>query len=411
MSLYLRRVSERYIAADYGTGLKLYPVANTGTPTIPSLNPTPPTNLDYIATTTSLSVTWDQSTPGSGDSLASYIVYTSTNGGATWILRATVPDPSTTALITGLVIGTEYWVRIQAISDLGRASAFSAILIASTLSSGGVVATTLLGYSSTQWNTDYAVFGKPDIVRQYYGPATSIPYPTGPYPSDVPWATSWKPYDGSSKAEVNASLEAIAGGSMDSIFNTWLGKLPTVRKTRAYLVDHEWDVKIKKGNFDTVPFVHAFNRFALLCRQHANAANILVVLGTGGGPGASYLTAAVSAGLNLDNIDIVAYDPYPSGQDASQRTSYNGGRNNISRYKASYNSIFPGKKLAIGEFATRFDASAYGTDAQLAQYIRGNFDYAIDNEYDHICYYSNSFDIIPATYPLCRAAVAEYMAR
>lgn len=262
---------------------------------------------------------------------------------------------------------------------------------------------TLGGYSASNNSAALSQYGTPQIIRQYYGNGDNLPYPTGGWPTNTVWATSWKPYTGGTKAARNASLMEIAGGSKDALLIDMLNRFPARTgndRFRIYLVDHEPDIKMAKDEMDAGPFAAAFNRFGQVLRNHPKADNFISVLGTGGYQPATRLPWL--SGCDRGLFDVVAYDPYAQGLSDAQRKTYAGGRLLFSRWMPNFQQHFPGKRLAIGEFGTNFQVP-FGNDDQLSEFIRGAYDFGRDNNYDHVCYFHNNANVIPANYPKSRA--------
>lgn len=361
------------VAAHYWDGSDYRPVEYLGDPTPPTLAPTTPTGLDYLPFTNRLDVTWNPSTPGTGDGIDFYRVFV--NGSL-----VAQPGPAAVSL-TGLSPATNYGIRVQAVSDKGLVSLLSAELLASTL--GLPAVTTMFGWHAKGNNGNYAAYttpmGIPNVYRYYKsgGALTNFPIGGG-IGSTVPIFYSWKPV-----------LATLLAGGYDAALASFFASCPTNRPTW-FCTWHEMDVK----SMNAAEFKSMFNYVGAKIRNQPNQQIKSTMCIGGWKQGSQQSQYFPDPGL----IDVYAADPYTEWTDgrggAWSRATYAGGRAVMHRYLFDHAAAFvpSSVQLGIGEVGivagSSQRAGSESTDAQRAAWCQGVIDISKEEGLGPVCYFN-----------------------
>jgi titin len=162
--------------------------ATTATTAITSV-PSAPLNLAASVTSTAVSLSWQQPSSTGGASISGYKVYSSSDGGQTWILATTTSTTSTT--LSSLTVGTTYSFEVFAQNSSGSgagSNVAAATINAAPLAPIGIsisagaeslvvswsAAANPVGGVVTGYKVEYSTNGTTWVVAAADNPATSI---------------------------------------------------------------------------------------------------------------------------------------------------------------------------------------------------------------------------------------------
>jgi hypothetical protein len=278
-----------------------------------------------------------------------------------------------------ILVGREPRAFTRLVSDAVQVNDTRTVSLTQGPSGGGA---TRWGFSAGQKSGEsyaqaYAratnLIGAPLAVRIFSSDGT-LPWPIqGTFFNDKPQVypvVSWKP----------PNIVTQANGGYDSVLRSWLDKVNRV----TYFGDrHEPDAKIVDGGYTNAQYVAAAEHVFQVVRDHGNPLVRTTQIM------ANFNAATRWPPIKLDPslVDAPAFDPYMTA-DRTQAA----GVTKIRTGADVLTSMYPGKKLSIGEIGVGFGTNnVSATDAQRRAWIQGCLSVFLNEyEWEYILYWNGN---------------------
>lgn len=377
-------------------GTAFRPLTSAGPPGPSAVAPSVPTGLDFVATTSIITLTWAPSTPAPGSTgVDRYIVRR--NGVVVGMSFA--PSYVDVGLLSASVFGYE----VAAVSDEGAQSAWSPVLVTQTL--GFTAMTCKFGWQTvsgaggiTPWSAAYAasvsLLGFPRVYRAFRSDDT-LPtnWSTWNAPNDnrILYVVSWKP-----------DYATLLAGGYDVIIAAFLAWAHANGFHVVFALWHEYDSKGMNAAQYKAMFAYQATKVRAFNSPYVQTAMI-----NAGAKSAAIQATYLPSDWAL--LDVFASDPYTLGQAVADRRTYAGGRKAIDamHYDFKSNYVPESVRSGIGEFGWGTNHSgpgaSAGIDAEGAEWYRGAQDRCLEIDALFACMFNadaaNQYALIGSRQP------------